>query len=205
MLVRCRKQENAENNLELLSPAGYSHLMPALICSAAGRLIRSLSLVLIAALAILFSHPSQAKDEPPARIQTWRAKFPNGEYAVALHAITSVSTHEYVVDGVARVYELTIDTHGSATARIYCIDALASTPGGIGEATVANVREKLNEVRERLDTAGVTNAVAKNYPATTHARTIEYRVDSREQVDKLFKSAYTAWTRGTAGEEKVKD
>jgi hypothetical protein len=145
------------------------------------------------------------QEEPPARIQTWRAKFNPGDYAVALHSISSVSTHEYIVDGAAKVYELTIDTIGNTTTRIYSIEAIEGTPGGVGEATVANVREKLNEVRERLDTAGVTNAVIKNYPATTHSHTIEYRVSDRGQVDKLYKSVFNAWTRGVGAEEKIKD
>jgi hypothetical protein len=142
-------------------------------------------------------------DQPPGRLLTWRAQFPSGEYVVALHSIASISTHEYVVDGVAKVYELTINTRGSATARIYHLEALSATPGGIGEATVGVVRDKINEVRERLDTAGITNAVVKNYPATTHAHTIEYRVASRQQVQELYESALKSWTRGREGSEKV--
>ncbi len=146
-----------------------------------------------------------ADDQSPGPLLTWRVQFPNGEYVVALHSIASISTHEYIVDGVAKVYELTITTRASAIARIYYLEALSTTPGGIGETTVGVVRDKINEVRQRLDTAGIANAVVKNYPTTTHAHTIEYRVASRQQVEKLFESALKSWTRGLPGAEKIKE
>ncbi len=170
---------------------------------------------LLAATVLSVTFPDQLRgqernmepggDQAPGPLLTWRAQFPNGEYVVALHSIASISTHEYVVDGVAKVFELTINTRGSATARIYYLEALSTPPGGIGEATIGVVRDKINEVRERLDTAGITNAVVKNYPTTTHAHTIEYRVASRQQVQKLYESALKSWTRGQAGMEKIKE
>src|SRR4051794_4088265 len=39
----------------------------------------------------------------PTNIPMWRCNLPGGSYSVALRAIVSVSLHEYMVDGVARV------------------------------------------------------------------------------------------------------
>jgi hypothetical protein len=38
--------------------------------------------------------------------------------------------------------------------------------------------------------------VVKNYPDTTHARTIEYRIQSEEELGALYGSLRTAWESG---------
>ena len=42
---------------------------------------------------------------------------------------------------------------------------------------------------DRTGQGDVWKKVVKNYPATTHARTVEYRLTSREQLNKIFAGA----------------
>jgi hypothetical protein len=42
--------------------------------------------------------------------------------------------------------------------------------------------------------------VVKNYPTTTHARTIEYRVASRDSLNKVFTSASNCLRTGRGSE-----
>ena len=130
----------------------------------------------------------------------WRAELPGGTYTVALAAITSVSIHDYLVDGSLAVTEVVIDTGGSTTCRFYSLNKVnVPTPGGIGQTTI---QEGLKQADRLAQTAtGTTSGTApwkqvvKNYPATTHARTVEYRLDTKEDCEALFNSADEAWRR----------
>ncbi len=133
----------------------------------------------------------------------WVAQTPGGEYAVNLSAITSVSVHEYVVDGIAKVVELTVDTTGSTVARFYALQPVAAAPGGVGQGLVDTVANRINDLRQRLDSAGITNAVVKNYPTTTHAHTVEYRLTTRESVEKLYEHLLKAWSRMSGSRVKT--
>jgi len=113
---------------------------------------------------------------------------------VNLAMVTSVSTHEYVVDGAARVTEFTIGTSGAVVARFYYLEPMVpKSPVGFGQSIIDKVQEKVGEASERTGTEEVWKKVVKNYPLTTHAHTVEYRLDSVDQVTKLEKSIEDAW------------
>ena len=42
----------------------------------------------------------------------------------------------------------------------------------------------------------VWNRVVKSYPTTTHAHTVEYRVESEDQLKQIFASAQRAFESG---------
>jgi hypothetical protein len=122
----------------------------------------------------------------------WRCNLPGGSYSVALRSIVSVSSHEYVVDAIARVTEVNIDTNGSALARFYYIEPnTPASPIGLGTATIEKAQQLLQEGAERSG-QDVWKKVVKNYPTTTHARTIEYRVTDKDTLTKLYESAESA-------------
>ncbi len=128
----------------------------------------------------------------PEAIQLFRAKLPGGSYEVAVRSIISVSSHEYVVDGVARVTEVNIDTVGSMVVRFYFIEPNASSvPSGIGAGTLEKAQQLLTEGAERTG-QDVWKKVVKSYPTTTHARTIEFRLESKEALAKIYTAAETA-------------
>jgi hypothetical protein len=124
----------------------------------------------------------------------WKAELPGGTYEVALDSITSVSTHSYLVDGVMQVNELTIDTTGSVVARFYFISpADVQTPSGIGQSIKGQIEQHISDLVDKSGQGNIHNVVIKNYPATTHAKTVEYRLTSDGEVQALFKSAEAAW------------
>ena len=127
----------------------------------------------------------------------WQADLSGGSYAVRIISITSVSQHEYVVEGGIKVTEVVIDTMGAAVVRFYYMEPFAAaTPDGIGQGTIEAVAERAREVASRVGLK--TNLVTKTYPATTHAHTIEYSLDSKESLAKLFASARHAFISGNA-------
>jgi hypothetical protein len=129
----------------------------------------------------------------PSAVPLFRAVLPGGIYETAVKNIVAVSTHEYLVDGAARVTEVNIDTTGSILLRIYFIEpAPPSVPSGLGAAAVEKAQQY---VQQATDKTGVDawKKVIKNYPTTTHARTVEYRVGAKEDLDKVFKAAEEAF------------
>ena len=135
----------------------------------------------------------------------WRCTLPGGTYQVLVPAILSVSKHEYVVDGTARVTEVNLDTSGQLALRFYFIEPAATAgPGGIGAATLGKVQGILTEAAERSGSDS-WKKVVKSYPVTTHARTVEYRVGSKESLNKIFTSATKSQATGKADEVIVSD
>lgn len=138
--------------------------------------------------------PAAATPPPATAMPMWRATLPGGTYEVALRSIVSVSTHEYVVDGAARVTEVNIDTVGSALVRFYFIEPnTVSAPAGFGAATLEKTQQLLQEGAQRSGQEDAWKKVAKSYPATTHTRTIEYRIGTKDALGKLFDSAEAAF------------
>lgn len=123
----------------------------------------------------------------------FRAQLPGGIYEVAVRNIVSVSSHEYLVDGAVRVVEMNIDTLGSVLARFYFIEPnKPNTPGNVGAAAIDKAQELLKEAVEKTG-QDAWKKVVKNYPTTTHARTVEYRLQTREDLNRLFEAAEEAF------------
>ena len=121
-----------------------------------------------------------------AKCQVLTIYLPGGTFTVVITNIVSVSTHEYLVDGVARVTELNIDTIGNVVARIYHLEPLVpKSPIGLGQSVIDKVEEKTKEVGQRTGMDEVWKKVVKNYPVATHAHTVEYRVENKEDLAKL--------------------
>lgn len=139
--------------------------------------------------------PSATPD--PSRQPLWRCDLPGGTYEVALRNIVSVSSHDYVVDNVARVTEVNVDTNGSMVVRFYYLEPVKpATPSGIGQSALDRVQDLAKEAAGRVGVDQVWQKVAKNYPTTTHAHTIEYRLETKDQLTKLFTSVEQAWRLG---------
>ena len=133
-------------------------------------------------------------DSIPTRF--WKASLPGGEYMVALDRISSVAKHTYVVDGAARVYEVTVADSSSAIARFYYIEPVTDkSPLNVGQVVLDRVRGAAKEATNRVGAGDVWDQVVKNYPQTTHARTMEYRFTVRSNIDSLYSSITRAWER----------
>lgn len=160
------------------------------------------SLPLFATAAVLFLAPLAAPAQStsvstPGTVPAWRAKLPGGAYAVPVSAMVSVSMHEYVVNAVARVTEVNVDTTGNALVRFYYLEPITpQTPLGVGQSVVDKVKDVAKEVTERAGDEAIWQKVTKSYPTTTHAHTIEFRVASKDDLQKIFNSADLAMRQG---------
>jgi hypothetical protein len=126
----------------------------------------------------------------------WRCDLPGGTYEVAIRNILAVSIHDYVVDGVARVTEMNIETPGTTEVRFYYLEPLTpSSPVGVGQSALDKVQELATEASGRLNPGDEPpwEKVVKSYPTTTHAHTVEYRLDTKEDLQNLFNSAEQAF------------
>jgi hypothetical protein len=126
-------------------------------------------------------------------IGRWECSLAGGEYSVRLGSITSVSKHSYVLDATLLVTEVTVDTTGTALARFYYIEPITKD-------TTFNALDRLQrraeELRQRGQKRTGTRAdemAQKSYPATTHARTIEFRIMNEVELNALYSSVHRAW------------
>jgi hypothetical protein len=142
-------------------------------------------------------HAQTPTPDPPARRGLWEAKMPAGSYLVRLDAITSISRHSYLVDGVGRVSEVVISAHGPALTRFYYVAPnIPQAPGGVGQSTLNFAEEKMREISDRTGAGEVWTKVVKSYPMATHAHTVEYRLETEEGLRKLFEDLERAFTSG---------
>lgn len=129
------------------------------------------------------------------RSRFWELSLPEGDhYMVALNRIVSISRSSYLLDGGLIVTEINIDTNGSALCRIYQITPAAESAVLDGAKILTDrARQGLNRASE-VTGSNIADMVQKNYPTTTHAKTIEYRIQERETLDRLYQSLTSAWT-----------
>ena len=165
-----------------------------------------LAAVSIAALADLRAQNATPTPAPTGTVAAglagfWRCETPGGVYLVALRNIQSVSSSEYIVDGAARVTEVTVATSSSVEARFYYLEPIgpnAAMPFG-GSAT-AQLQTLQQRVQDTAATHGpiepVWEKVVKNYPTTTHAHTVEYRLGTKANLQQIEQSLEQAWTTG---------
>ena len=132
-------------------------------------------------------------EESEGSKRLWSATLPGGEYSVMLDKMSSVSIHEYVLDTQLLVTEMVIDTNGRAIARF---DHVRPAVGATGAGTVDRLVDRGNDLVDRAGQRANTtvhNLPQKNYPATSHAGMIEYRVLNLNDLKALFKSAEGSW------------
>lgn len=157
-------------------------------------------------------NPSSKEEENandvPQKNRFWQANLPGGQYMVALDRISAISRHKYVLDGAVIVDEVTVDALGQALARFYFLRPVtdAMTGSALGN-TASRIADRGRELVDRAaQNAGtdVHNMVVKKFPETTHARTIEYRVMSEEELGGLYRSVQTAWETGRGRKFTIK-
>ena len=171
----------------------------------------------IAAAFLLPCHAIHAQGASPSPTPTgtttgmanfWRCELPGGVYLVALRNIQSVSSHEYIVDGAARVTEVTVATASSVEARFYYLEPVganaASPVGGSAMAQVAALQQRVQDLATtHSPVEPVWEKVIKNYPTTTHAHTVEFRLTTKENLAQIEQSLEQAWTTGKGASLKT--
>lgn len=128
----------------------------------------------------------------------WQASFANGgHYLVKLNAIACASRHEYVSDGVARVVEVNIGTNTAVVARFYFLEPVGKdTPLNAGQVVINRAQEVAQQAAARVSPSAAKLNVVKNYPASTHAHTVEYVVQDEATLTSLYTSLMAAINTG---------
>ncbi|BCU77546.1 hypothetical protein [Luteolibacter sp. LG18] len=173
------------------------------------------ALALFPLLALLVSAPLHAQNtdttgqdsskgtEADGPRRFWQAALPGGSYMVALDRITSISEQTYLVDGTVVVHEVNVDTNGQALARFYFVEPPATGSSTVGNA-VDRAKQLLDETTKRAGTTDAQNMVLKKFPETTHAKCIEFRLQSEDELQALLKSVKDAWESGRGRKFSIK-
>ncbi len=143
-------------------------------------------------------------EESDANRRFWQASVPGGHYMVALGSISAISMHQYVLDAQLLVTEMVIDTNGRSLARFYYVTSVAEESGS---GTAARVVGKGRELLERAGQRAGSNALdlaQKNYPTTSHAGMVEYRMLDLRDLNAIYKSVQSAWETGKGRKITVK-
>ena len=125
----------------------------------------------------------------------WQAALPGGSYIVALERITSISKHHYIIDGNIKVTEVVIDTSGNSLARFYHLEPAGQDTSNVGGKIGQQGKKILDKVIEHAS-VDANSTVVKQYPTTTHAKTVEFHISDDGDLEKLFISARNAWING---------
>lgn len=161
-----------------------------------------LALILAAPLTALAQNNNQPDNdaekktgETPGNNRFWQASLGGGTYMVALDRIVSVSRHKYLVDGMV-IDEVAVDTTGQALARFYYATPATASASGLSVADATKRAQELLDHAESRTGTDIQGMVIKTYPVTTHAKSIEYKIQSEADLTALFNSVKNAWESG---------
>lgn len=161
-----------------------------------------LLLIILTTLASAQTPAPAPAPAPPADINSnpnfWQASFTNGgHYLVKLNHVNCASKHEYISDGVARVVEVTIGTDTAVVARFYFFEpAGKDTPLNAGQILMNRAQDTAQQAAARLSPSAAKLNVVKNYPASTHAHTVEFSVQDEASLSSLYTSLLGAINSG---------
>lgn len=146
------------------------------------------------------------------RVFALRFETDKQEFFGRVDKINSISSQNYVT-GTFEVQEIVIDFEGSDTQlRIYNtipFDPTKATQEAMKDSSIPGMSgmQKMSErltskAYEQTDPANdAMNAfVMKEYPMTTHAKTIEFRVKSKADIQALFRELRYRWIVATGKE-----
>ncbi|WP_018969747.1 hypothetical protein [Rubritalea marina] len=163
----------------------------------------TIALSLLAAPLSLAQNDNDSSKDQVNQAHFWEANLPGGKYLVSLSRISSISLHKYHMQGMV-IHEVDVETMGAALARFYVIELVGESDGPNGIAAITN------RAREIADQAGgktgvdTSTAVHKEYPITTHARTIEYKLGDLQDLEALYDSLSKAWKNGRGRKFTIK-
>ncbi len=128
-------------------------------------------------------------------ITYWKAQLPGGTFLVAHDSINAISTQEYVLDGAARVLEVNVSTSGVFQPRFYFIEPI-NVPGLVGQTAERALTAAQAAATRVIPGDPIWAKVIKEYPTTTHSGTIEYRLETKAQLEALYQSLESSWIAG---------
>lgn len=180
------------------------------------KIIKVLTILLLLAQATLFGQQGTSFVKTKGALQNKALcgiEFLN-ETSVYINiaSITSISKQIYIA-GPLEVREFSIDTNGNSQIRIYhaspidpqnqistAANKLPTEIASRAKPHIETAVEKANAVKEKVPfandaekNAGISN-VYKIYPSTTHSKTLEFAVATKEAFDSLYKQFQEAFS-----------
>jgi len=153
-----------------------------------------------------FSQTPTPDGEQPGLKGFWEVVTSAGRFVSRLDHITSVSEHEYLIDGAVRVYECTVDTSGGQTVRFYYLEPITdSSSVTTGSATINRLKDIANQATTKVGMGNLDTMVTKHYPETTHAKTTEFRLQNKATVGQIYDHVRRVWAeeRGNGGQNQL--
>ncbi len=153
----------------------------------------------------------QDKDNPlpkDPKVLFWRLTLPAGKVTLDLTKVTTIAQHEYISDELFRVTELNIATTSDLLIRLYYLEKYIPLKGASGEVlkgAADRIQQKAQLVADTTGIEPIWRQVHKNYPTTTHARTVEYRLHSKEDLAKIRKHIEAAWLAQQSAEITISE
>ncbi|RFC48739.1 MAG: hypothetical protein DVB23_000432 [Verrucomicrobia bacterium] len=126
----------------------------------------------------------------------WRGflsiSYKESRFVIPYSRIVSVSRAQFVIDGGGKVDEVTVDTTGGVVARFYYLESLTENNPLNAVQIINNRAQKLSELAEKR-TGEDGRQVVKHYPDTTHAKTVEFNLSQKSQLDAIFNHITRKW------------
>ena len=117
---------------------------------------------------------------------------------VPLAEVEFVAKQNYIVDGNIDVTEVTASMRSKTLLRFYFIKEIEGAAWQRLASDAARVDDLLSKQTGQLAVTPSMQSprnskVVKNYPVTTHAQTVEYRLQKKEEVEELYTSLRNAF------------
>ena len=130
----------------------------------------------------------------------WQGKFKGGNYIVRCNSIIALSKHEYISDGVARVVEVNLTLNSAQIVRFYFLEPYKPDSGSstlnVGTQALEKAKGLFEQAAGRVSPDLATPKVVKNYPASTHAHTIEFVLKDEARITALYGSLERSFRTG---------
>ncbi|WP_395747123.1 hypothetical protein [Prosthecobacter sp.] len=130
----------------------------------------------------------------------WDGRLKGGNYIVRCNSIIALSKHEYISDGVARVVEVNLTLNSAQIIRFYFLEPYkpesGSSTAGAGTQALEKAKGLFEQAAGRVSPDLATPKVVKNYPASTHAHTIEFSLKDEKTLNSLFGSLERSFRTG---------
>jgi hypothetical protein len=144
--------------------------------------------------------PTQPQQDQVTRDGLWDGRLKGGNYIVRCNSIIALSKHEYISDGVARVVEVNLTLNSAQIVRFYFLEPYKPETGsstlGAGTQALEKAKGLFEQAAGRVSPELTTPKVVKNYPASTHAHTIEFVMKEEATLNSLFGSLERSFRTG---------
>lgn len=142
---------------------------------------------------------NQQGDEP-TRDGLWDGHFKGGNYLVRCNSIIALSKHEYISDGVARVVEVNLTLNSAQVVRFYFLEPVkpetTSSVANAGTQALERAQGLVEQAVGRVAPTLLDPKVVKNYPASTHAHTVEFVVKEEARLNSMYQSLQRGFRTG---------